>query len=323
VATGSAGPHRDPGEIGLPRKIISASRRSDIAAFYSRWLLRRLEEGCCDWIHPFTGRLERVSLLPEDCLAIVFWTRNPEPLFPALADLGASGHVPFFHVTVTGYPKPLESHNPGLDLSVRRLCELATRVGPDAIVWRYDPIVVSSSTPVTFHLERFASLAQRLAGAIQRVTFSFVDTYGKTRQNFERLSREHGVSFREPDAPERKSLALRLRDIADRHGMALHACCEDELVGEGVEKGRCIDLEAIRRLRGDVREPLRRRPTRDQCGCSESVDIGAYDTCAFGCSYCYATRSREAALARLREHDPNDSLLWRPRRLRERRPGRE
>jgi len=300
----------------LPRKIISASRRSDIAAFYSRWLLRRLEQGYCDWIHPFTGRLERVSLLPQDCLAIVFWTRNPAPLLPALADLSASGHVPFFHVTLTGYPKPLESHNPGLDLSLRRLCELAGRVGPESIVWRYDPIVVSSFTPVTFHLEQFASLAQRLEGAIQRVYFSFVDAYGKTRQNFERLSREYGVSFLDPDVLERKNLVWRLRDIAARHGMTLHACCEDELVGEGVEKGRCIDLEAIRRLRPDVREPLRRRPTREQCGCTESVDIGAYDTCAFGCSYCYATRSREAALARLREHDPDDSLLWRPRRLR-------
>jgi hypothetical protein len=303
----------------LPRKIISASRRSDIAAFYSRWFLRRLEEGYCEWIHPFTGKLERVSLLPEDCLSIVFWTRNPAPLFPALGDLEASGHFPCFHFTVTGYPKPLESHNPGLNLSLRRLRELAERVGPESIIWRYDPIVVSSLTPVAFHIEHFASMAQRLEGAIRRVYFSFVDYYGKTRQNFERLSREHGVSFLEPDALERENLALRLRDIAARHGMTLHACCEDELVGEGVEKGRCIDLEAIRRLRPDVLEQLKRRPTREHCGCTESVDIGAYDTCAFGCSYCYATTSREAALARLREHDPHDTLLWRPQRLRVRR----
>jgi hypothetical protein len=300
----------------LPRKIISASRRSDIAAFYSRWLLRRLEEGYCEWIHPFTGRLERVSLHPEDCLCIVFWTRNPAPLLPALGDLEASGHVPCFHFTVTGYPKPLESHNPGLDLSLRRLRELAERVGPESIIWRYDPIVVSSLTPAAFHLEHFASIAQRLEGLIRRVYFSFVDPYGKTRKNFERLSREHGVRFFEPDASGRRDLALRLRDIAARRGMTLHACCEDELVGEGVEKGRCIDLDAIRRLRPDALEPLKRRPTRAGCGCTESVDIGAYDTCTFGCSYCYATRSREAALARLREHDPDDTVLWRPQRLR-------
>jgi hypothetical protein len=303
----------------VTRKIISASRRSDIPAFYSRWLLRRLEEGYCDFLHPFTGRLERVSLLPGDCLSIVLWTRNPAPLFSALPDLLASGHLLFFHFTVTGYPKPLESDNPELALSLRRLRELAERVGPESVIWRYDPIVVSSRTPVTFHLEQFASIARELEGAVRRVYFSFVDLYGKTRSNFERLSRQHGIGFLEPDALERRSLVLRLRDAAAGHGMTLHACCEDELVGEGVEKGRCIDLGLIRRLRPDAGERLKRRPTREQCGCTESVDIGAYDTCAFGCCYCYATRSREAGLARLREHDPNDTLLWRPQRLRPRR----
>jgi hypothetical protein len=305
----------------LPGKIISASRRSDIPAFYSRWLLRRLDQGYCEWIHPFTGKLERVSLRPEDCLAIVLWTRNPAPLLPALPDLLSSGHLPCFHFTVTGYPRLLESHNPELELSIRRLRELAERVGPESVIWRYDPIVVSSLTPVAFHLEQFASIARGLEGAIRWVIFSFVDPYGKTRQSFERLRRQHGVSFPAPDALARKNLVLRFRDIAARHGMTLHACCEDELVGEGVEKGRCIDLEWIRRLRPEVRERPRRRATRAQCGCTESVDIGAYDTCAFGCCYCYATRSREAALARLREHDPDDTLLWRPRRIRPREEG--
>ncbi len=302
----------------MPRKIISASRRSDIPAFYSRWLLRRLEEGYCEWIHPFTGRLERVSLRPEDCLAIVLWTRNPAPLLPALPDLLSSGHLPCFHFTLTGYPRPLESHNPELPLSLARLRELAERLGPESVIWRYDPIVVSSRTPVAFHLEQFASIARGLEGTIRRVYFSFVDDYGKTRQSFERLHREHGIRFTEPGAQERKNLVQRLRDVAARHGMTLHACCEDELVGEGVEKGRCIDLAWIRRLRPEVRERPKRRATRAQCGCTESVDIGAYDTCAFGCCYCYATRSREAALARLREHDPDDTLLWRPQRMRPR-----
>jgi hypothetical protein len=300
----------------LPRKIISASRRSDIPAFYSRWFLRRLEEGYCEWIHPFTGKVGRVSLRPEDCLAIVFWTRNPEPLFPALRDMQSCGHLLCFHFTVTGYPKPLESHNPELSLSLRRLRELAERVGPESVTWRYDPIVVSSETPVTFHLERFASIARRLEGATRRVYFSLVDRYGKTRQHFERLRQEHGIDFPEPDPSELRSLVLQLRDAAVRHGMTLYACCEDEQVGEGVEKGRCIDLGWIRQLRSDAGERLGRRPTRQQCGCTESVDVGAYDSCAFGCCYCYATRSREAALARLREHDPDDSMLWRPQRLR-------
>ncbi len=307
----------------MSRKIISASRRSDIPAFYSRWFLRRLEEGYCEWVHPFTGKVGRVSLRPEDCLAIVFWTRNPEPLLPALPDLLSAGHVPCFHFTATGYPKPLESHNPELPRSVRRLRTLAERIGPEAVIWRYDPIVVSSRTPLAFHLEHFASIARDLEGATRRVYFSFVDCYGKTRQNFERLRRQHGIEFPKPDIRERRELVLRLRDEAARRGMTLHACCEAQLVEEGVETGRCIDLAWIRELRPDVDERPPRRPTRDQCGCTESVDIGAYDTCAFGCRYCYATRSREAALGRLREHDPDDSMLWRPPRLRGRPSGGE
>jgi hypothetical protein len=99
--------------------------------------------------------------------------------------------------------------------------------------------------------------------------------------------------------------------------MTLYACCEDQLVGDGIEKGRCVDIDTVCRLRPDVTEELKRRPTREQCGCIESVDIGAYDTCPLGCSYCYATRNRDIALARFREHDPADTMLWRPPKLRE------
>ncbi len=300
----------------MPRNIISASRRSDIAAFYSKWFLRRLEAGYCDWIHPFNGQLKRVSLRADDCLAIVFWTRNPAPLLPALVDLDSAGYRYYFHFTLTGYARPLESHNPMLNVSVQRLRELADRVGPERVIWRYDPIIISSCTPAALHCERFAWIADKLHGAVRSVYFSFVDHYGKTRRNFDKLSREHGIDFRQPEDREKWDLVARLRDTAARHGMTLHACCEDNLVRDGIEKGRCVDIEVVRGLRPDVHEQLRRRPTREQCGCTASIDIGAYDTCPFGCSYCYATRNREAALTRLREHDQNDTVLWRPARLR-------
>jgi len=297
--------------------IISASRRTDIPAFYSRWFLRRIEEGCCEWIHPFGGQLSRVSLRPEDCLAIVFWTRNPAPLFPALKDLRAAGHHFYFQFTVTGYPRALETHNPPLDVSLRRMRELAELAGPEAVTWRYDPIVLSSVTPPEYHLERFAGIAGEIEGATRRAYFSFVDSYGKTRKNFEKVTREHGVTFTDPSPEEKRELALRLRDLAAEHGMALFACCEDALVGDGIEKGHCVDIDRVRELRsragaGEIGEHLTRRPTREECGCTESVDIGAYDTCIFGCAYCYATRSREIALARFRAHDPAAPLLYRP-----------
>jgi hypothetical protein len=57
---------------------------------------------------------------------------------------------------------------------------------------------------------------------------------------------------------------------------------------------------------------LKPSPTRQDCGCAESADIGAYDTCPYGCVYCYANNSRDVALRRMRAHDPNDTVLWRP-----------
>jgi hypothetical protein len=84
-----------------------------------------------------------------------------------------------------------------------------------------------------------------------------------------------------------------------------------------VQRAHCIDLDMVRRVRGDPALTLKAAPSRQDCGCVEATDIGAYDTCAFGCAYCYATNSRAAALPRLRQHDPDDSLLWRPESLRE------
>jgi hypothetical protein len=99
--------------------------------------------------------------------------------------------------------------------------------------------------------------------------------------------------------------------IAGAAGITLYSCCEDGLVGGRVRKAHCVELELLR-PEGDVR--LKARPTREQCGCVESTDIGAYDTCQFGCAYCYATNSWKAARERARRHDPGDTMLWRPRK---------
>ena len=289
-------------------RIISASRRTDIPAFYAPWLLGCLEQGYCHWINPYDGQVNYVSLRPEDCVGIVFWTRFPGLLVGQARRLAGRGYRFYFQFTITDYPAPLETHKPKLDRAVHAFRALADAISPERVFWRYDPILLSEATPLSYHLQKFEELAQALEGATRRCYFSIIDLYNKTQRNL----RQAGIAVRQPSLEERRALIRDLRDLAMPRGITLYSCCEDDLVGEGVEKAHCVDSEVFCRLWPELKVQLPARPTRAQCGCIESIDIGAYDTCIFGCVYCYATSSRQAALERLRAHDPADTVLWRP-----------
>jgi len=263
-------------------------------------------------MQPYTGRIARVSLAPSDVSAFVFWTRDPIPLLPEMKALRASGAAVLAHVTITGYGKPIESHSPPLRTALRNFERLAQCIGPDAAMWRYDPIVLSKELPPDAHRARFSALATALSGMTRRCTFSFVDFYGKTKRNLGKIEANLGRPFHRPDLEERRELAQDLARIAAQHSIHLVSCCEDALVEGGVGKSRCIDPDVIGRVRGRPLEDARCKPTRQDCGCAHSVDIGAYDTCAFGCAYCYAVGSRETALRRIRSASSSDTILFRP-----------
>lgn len=297
-------------------RVISASRRTDIPAFYTKWLLNRLRAGFCHWINPYGRQIYRVSLRPEDCLALVFWTRNPKVLLPHLSFLRTSGYHFYFHFTINGYPQAIESHNPPVQAAIATFRQLAETVSPQLVNWRYDPILLSEATPTDYHLAHFEALAKQLEGYTRRCYFSFVDFYGKTERNLRQVEKQYGLSIQRPQFEEQRRLAQQLRDIAASRGITLYSCCNNELVGDGIEQSHCIDLDIITQLRPELSVRLKAAPTRQDCGCVECDDIGAYDTCAFGCTYCYATNSRSAALRRKSEHDPEDTVLWRPPALR-------
>ena len=316
-------------------QVISASRRTDIPAFYTRWFINRLRAGYCHWQNPFGGQVYRVSLLPEDCLAVVSWTRNPALLMPHLGWLDGQGYRYYFHVTLNGYPPVLDPHSPPVDAGLDAFKRLAGRVSPENVMWRYDPIVISPVTPPEFHLENFDRLARALEGFTARCYFSFTSLYAKTRRRMDEVTKLEPVAYRAlefaapdvtapdvaapvfaaPDLALRADLAGDLAQIAATRGITLYACCEPGLAGGPIEQAHCIDAGTIRRLSGRPDAVLRRAPSRKGCGCVASVDVGAYDTCLHGCVYCYATRSHSRALARFREHDPDDSIIFRPPRL--------
>ena len=297
-------------------EILSASRRTDLPAFHARWFVERVRAGYCHWVHPYTGQVRRVSLRPADVRAIVFWTRHPGPLLPWLSEIQALERPLLFHFTITGQGPPVEAHNPPVETALRRFEELAGRLGPDAVLWRYDPILFEDERAAAMHRRRFAELAARLEGMTRRCTISFVDFYGKTERNLGTLERARGAPFLRPGGAEKRALARELSAIAAGRGMDTLSCCDDELVGEGVGKSRCIDPDAIGRVAGRPLPTVEPRPTRKDCGCVRSVDIGTYDTCGFGCAYCYAVSSERTARRRIAECDPGDSVLWRPPKLR-------
>ncbi len=293
--------------------VISASRRTDLPAFYWRWFMNRVDAGACEWANPFhPSQVLRVSLRPEDVVAFVFWTRNATAMLPDVKRLERAGLAFYVHYTLNGYPRQLEPHAPQADRATSALRTLSDRIGPDRVVWRYDPIIFSTATPSEYHVRQFAALARAMHGAVRRAYISFCDPYGKTRRSFARASDDLGWSFEVGTPEQRASLAGRLAEVAWECDMQLYTCAEAGLDVSGVQKGNCVDPTLLSHLRPDLNLRLRVAPTRPGCGCAQSVDIGAYDTCTFGCVYCYANRSLALARRRQTEHDPGDTMLSRP-----------
>jgi len=284
--------------------IVSASYRTDIPAHYGRWFLERLRAGHCRVASPYGGKPSRVSLEPADVDGFVFWTRNPGPFMPALRELRSRG-IPFVvQFTITGYPRALEAAVQRPARAVAQLRAIARRFGPRVAVWRYDPILFTSLTPPQWHARNFAALARALAGAADEAVVSLADDYRKTRRNLAAAARAHGFAPL-PPPDDLGAFARELRSVAAAHGMRLTACTEPALE---IEPARCIDVGRLSDIAG--REIAARvRGNRPGCLCHESRDIGAYDTCAQGCAYCYAVADRAAAKRNLAAHDPRSEFL--------------
>lgn len=291
------------------KKIISVSRRTDIPAFYSEWFLNRLMEGFADYVNPFGGKRYRVSLKPEDVLCFVFWSKNYEPFLEPLEVIESMGYQSLFHFTITGLPEIFESNIVPTDVALEGLRTLSARYSPRHVIWRYDPIIISDKTPFDFHVKNFERIASSLAGHVERCTFSYVDLYGKVQRNFRQFQKETGVNINDPDLDTRVQLAGELVTIAKNYGIAMYTCCEDYLVGGDIMKARCVDGELIEELVGVDTSHLKAKPTRKGCGCTESIDIGAYDTCPHGCIYCYANVNKAGARQAYENHDKNSALL--------------
>ncbi len=290
--------------------IVSASYKTDIPAFYGDWFARRLAAGHCRVVNPWSGQVHTVGLSPDTVDGFVFWTRNVRPFAPGLAPIRK--RFPFVvQYTVTGYPRLLETSVVAPSHAVEDIRHLATEFGPRVAVWRYDPILLSSLTPAPWHKQNFARLAEALAGTVDEVVVSFTQFYRKTRRNLAALAAQHGLSWHDPPADEKRAMIADLSAIAGAHGMRLTLCTQPDLDEEGRFAARCIDAERLSAVAGHT-IVARIKGNRPGCACAESRDIGAYDTCPHGCAYCYAVRDRTAAKRRYAGHDRDDAYLVPP-----------
>lgn len=292
--------------------IISASRRTDICAFYTRWFMNRVRAGYCCVPNPFNRRAVRfVSLDPEDVDAIVFWTRNARPLLPYLDELDRYGYAYYFQYTINGYPRKIEPACPGLEPAIRTFRELSERVGPRRVIWRYDPILITPETPVEYHLDRVAAIASALEGCADRLVVSIVDPYRSAGRRLEAVFGSRVAPYLgQIEEAALGELFQGIACIAREHGFAEVVSCAEavELSAYGIEHGKCIDDELIERAFGVRVDGAKDKNQRPACGCVASIDIGMYDTCLYGCVYCYATHEpvdRRALMAAQDPHSPS------------------
>lgn len=283
--------------------ILSVSRRTDIPAYYSDWFYSRLDEGFVLVRNPMNFRqVSRIRLSPDVVDCIVFWSKNPRPMLTQLSRLEKYPY--YFQFTINAYGKDLEAGLPPLFERVQTFRALSERIGPERIIWRYDPIIVNDVYSVQFHIEQFGQLAREMHSYTKKCIISFVDVYSKLRGSFRRLD------IRESGDDEILALSTGLAQICREQGMKLATCAEKtDLFFLGIEHAHCIDEKLISDIIGSKLNVSKDKNQRAECGCIASIDIGQYNTCPNGCAYCYANFNVSLTARNHAAHDPKSPLL--------------
>lgn len=284
--------------------IISASRRTDIPTYYSNWFLNRIKAGYVYVRNPMNAhQISQINLSPEVVDGIVFWTKNPTPMLDKLDAL--KDYMYYFQFTLNSYGLDVERNIPSKnDTIIPAFQRLSDLIGPDRIIWRYDPIFLSKTYTMDYHILYFEKLAKRLSSYTKKCTISFLDFYRGTEKNIADLAPS---SF---STEQQEQLAKYIVEIAHSYGLRVDTCAEGiELQKYEIEHARCIDDRLLEQL---IQCPLSVKKDKNQrleCGCIESLDIGAYNTCRNACRYCYANYSEKAVGTNSEKHNPDSPLL--------------
>ncbi len=295
--------------------IISASRSTDIPAFYADWFIERLKKGYVKWINPHNQKAQYVSFAKTR--VIVFWSKNPKNLIKYLPEIDARKINYYFLFTLNDYENEnLEPNLPALESRISTFIELSEKLGKERVIWRFDPLLLSNNLTIEKLIAKIERIGDRIHNYTDKLVFSFVDIneYKKVQENLNKL----GFSdYREFLPEEKKEFADQLSKLNKKWKLNVYTCAEEiDLSQFNIQKGCCIDYFLIANIFSNTDKELRDflNPThqmqlsffdpknrakllkdagqRKECGCIYSKDIGQYNTCMHLCSYCYANHSQ-------------------------------
>lgn len=220
----------------------------------------------------------------------------------------ARGFVPetsVFELTLNSYGMDIEANIPNKnDVIIPAFRDLSRKIGAERVIWRYDPILLTSKYTVDYHINYFNEIAKRLSGYTKKCVISFVDLYRNTKTNTKDLG------LLPLTTKEMYELAARLVEIADRNNLIVESCAEKINLDQfGIAHGHCIDCNLFEHLLGCKLDLDKDKNQREECGCMASIDIGMYNTCKNGCKYCYANFSEKTVIKNHCIHDPNSPLI--------------
>ena len=310
----------DAGEMveAMAPLIISASRSTDIPAFYADWFVARLKKKWCGWINPFSQQKYLVSF--DKTRIIVFWSKNPKLMMQRLDEIESLGYRQYyFQFTLNDYvAEGLEPNVPSVDERIDTFRRLAERIGKERVIWRFDPLLLTDKISIDVLLDRIAKIGRQLKGYTEKLVFSFIDiaSYRKVQKNLA------GLNCRELSKEDQISFAQGLSQLNMELSLELATCAEQvDLSAYGIKHNKCVDDELMLRLFHDdadlmdfigaecdlidgwkIKKSRKDKGQRKECGCIVSKDVGIYNTCPHLCRYCYANANDNLVVKNFRLH---------------------
>lgn len=279
--------------------ILSVSRRTDIPAFFGEWFVNRLNEGFVCVRNPFNKNMvSKIKLNPTEIDCIVFWTKDATNFINYLEEIDKLGYKYYFQYTITPYDKEIEPNLKDKNVIIDNFINLSKKLGKEKVIWRYDPILITKNISLKWHIKQFESLCKKLSCYTNKVVISFLDEYKKLDKS----------KFRTLTFEEMQQLGKAFAKIASEYGLVIQTCAENIDI-KGVVKGACIDKTLIEQICGHQLNVKKDKTQREACLCSQSVDIGEYDTCCHFCEYCYANNNKLNIKNKLKQHKTNSPLL--------------